>query len=111
VAAMLFAGLLLGAAFRYGILENQTQAMICNEQNGGGWCSLRPALGWSIYHQIFGFGGLFLAMAAWLPRLRPFAFPALLVGGCGLFVYNTTYAAVAVVVAILAALRPAALVK
>ena len=105
IVAAVSGGLLLAAAIRYGILENETQEMMCR-QGGNGWCSLRASLGWSIYHQLFGLAGLFLGMAAWLPRMRWAAYPGLLLAGCGLFIYNATYAAVAVIVALLAVLRP-----
>lgn len=109
---MAFAGgLLLAAAIRYGILENEVQELMCRQGSGGGWCSVRSAMGWSIHYQLFGLAGLFLGLAAWLPRLRRAALPALLLAGCGLFIYNATYAALAVVVALLAALQSSEPVK
>lgn len=97
-------GLLLAAAIRY-ILENEAQDLLCRQGGGSRWCPVRSALGWSIHYQLFGLAGLFLGMAGWLPRLRWAAFPGVLLAGCGLLVYNTTYAAVAMVVALLAALH------
>lgn len=98
-------GLLLAAAIRYGIFENEAQELMCRQGSMSAWCSVRSALGWSIHYQLVGLTGLFLALAGWLPGLRWAVFPALLLAGCGLFVYNATYAAVAVVVALLAALQ------
>lgn len=106
IVVALAGGLLLAAAIRYGILENEAQDLLCREGGGGGWCAVRSALGWSIHYQLFGLGSLFLALLAWLPRLSGAAFVALLLAGCGLFIYNTTFAAVGVVVALLAALQP-----
>jgi len=100
-------GLLLAAALRYGILENDALDQIC-QGAANGWCTAQSVLGWSIHYELFGLGGLVLGLVAWVPGARWLALPALLLGGCGLLIYNTTYAAVAAVVALLAALRPTA---
>ncbi len=105
------AGLLLAAALRYGILENDALDLTCLKETANGWCSIQSALGWSIHYQLFGLAGLFLGAAAWLPRLHGLAFPSLLVAGCGLLIYNTTYAAVAVIISLLAAMRPLSAAK
>src|SRR5512143_3703631 len=99
------AGLLLAAALRYGILENEALDQVC-QGAANGWCTAQSVLGWSIHYQLFGLVGLFLGIAAWLPGARWLALPGLLLAGCGLLIYNTTYAAVAAIVALLAALRP-----
>lgn len=97
----------MAAAIRYGILENEAQDLRCREGISSFWCSVRSATGWAIHYQLFGLMGLFLGIAGCLPRLRWLAYPGLLLAGCGLLIYNATYAAVAVVIALLAALRPA----
>lgn len=104
-SAALAAGLLLAATIRYHLLEND--ALQCQADAAGGWCRLRAVLGWTLYHQLIGLTGLALAIAAWLPALRRLALPGLLVAGCGLALYNTTYAAFATIIALLAAQQPA----
>jgi energy-converting hydrogenase Eha subunit G len=104
ISGALALGLLAAAAIRYGILENEAQARAC-QQTMGGWCSVRAAVGWSIWMQLFGLGALGLAAAAWVPPLRRLALPALFLAGCGLFIYNATPAAVAAVLGLLAALQ------
>lgn len=106
IAAAVAAGLLLAAALRHGLLENAAHALRCREAPAAAGCTVREALGWLIYHQLIGLSGLALAAAAWLPPLRRLALPALLVAGCGLALYNTTYAAIAAIIALLAALQP-----
>lgn len=111
IAGVFASGLLLAVAIRYGMLENEAQDLMCRQGSGSSWCSVRSAVGWSIHYQLFGLAGLFLGIAGWMPRLRWAAFPGLLLAGCGLFIYNATYAAVAVVVALLAALQASERVK
>lgn len=105
IVAAFAGGLLLAAAIRFGIFENAAQELMCRQGGVSGWCSVRSALGWSIHYQLVGLTGLFLALAGWFPGLRWAVFPALLLAGCGLFIYNATFAAVAAVVALLAALQ------
>jgi len=100
------AGLLLAVALRYGLLEDSAQDLSCRRDGGGAVCALRSALGLSIHHQVIGLAGLFLGLAGWLPRLRWAAFGGLLLAGCGLMTFNTTYAAMATVISLLAALQP-----
>lgn len=100
-------GLLLALALRYGLLENEVQARMCREGFASHWCAIRSALGWSIHYQLIGLTALALGVAGWLPGLRRAALPALLLAAGGLLLYNATFAAVALVVALLAALRPA----
>lgn len=98
-------GLLLSVSIRYQVLEND--ALQCQVDAAAGWCGLRATLGWMLYHQLIGLFGIALAIAAWLPALRRLALPGLLVAGCGLALYNTTYAAFATIIALLAAQQPA----
>jgi len=108
IAGAFSAGLLLAVAIRYGVLENEAQDQMCRAGRSNGWCSMRAAVGWSIHYQVFGLTALFLGIAGWLPKLRWLAFPGLLLAGCGLLIYNTTYAAVGFIVALLAALHSSA---
>lgn len=102
---VLLAGLLAGLVLRYAILENVNQARICQGDPLQMMCRLRSTLGWSIYFQLFGWGALLLALPSWLTPLRAMVWPALMMSACGLLLYNTTYAAIALIVALLAALR------
>ncbi|HEY0635213.1 MAG TPA: hypothetical protein VGE00_07525 [Gammaproteobacteria bacterium] len=106
IAVSFAAGLLLALAVRYAILENAAQELMCREGGGSGWCTLRARLGWSIYHQLIGLSALGLATVAWLVRVRWVALSGLLLAGCGLLLYNATWAGVAAIIALLAALRP-----
>jgi hypothetical protein len=98
-------GLLAGLLARYLILENVTQAHSCRLDAQQLICRLRSALGWSIHFQLFGLVALLTALLAWLPTLRWLAWPALLLSAGGLLLYNTTYAAIALIMALLVALR------
>ncbi len=105
IAIAFTAGLLLALAVRYAILENAAQELMCREGGHSGWCAVRSWLGWSIYHQLLGLGALVLGVGAWLARSRWAALAGLLLAGCGLLLYNATWAGVAAIVALLAALR------
>ncbi len=106
IGAALVSGLLLATAMRFGVLANEAQDLMCRQGSGGAWCSVRSMLGLSIHYQLFGLMGLALGLAGWVPKLRGSAIAGLLLASCGLLLYNTTYAAVAVVLSLLAALQP-----
>ncbi|HEY0721859.1 MAG TPA: hypothetical protein VGE50_11470 [Gammaproteobacteria bacterium] len=106
IAISITTGLLVGMALRYAILENAAQELMCREGGSSGWCVVRPWLGWSIYHQLIGLSALVLGVGAWLVRPRWVALAGLLVAGSGLLLYNATWAGVAAIIALLAALHP-----
>ena len=102
-----------GYALRYGLVEPEKLGAAC-ERAKPWWCAPRTAF--IVFTEWNGFGWLSVALAALAvallvsagrgraaagPRVHGLATAAMISGGAGLVLYNTTFAAAAVIVALL----------
>ena len=100
----LASGCLLGWASRYFVIEPDQIAALCAVQLPPAWCAARSLLIAVTFHGVYGFAAVGAAVAAWVLRRRTavaFAVFALFVGGLGLYLYDTGWAASAVLIALL----------
>ena len=98
-----------GAAVRYWFYEPDVYGAICYYDYPW-WCVFRTFI--AVETRYFGFGWTALASASFaLARIwmgascRPYAFGALVIGGMGLLLYDTTLSAPAVLLATLSLVR------
>ena len=104
-----FIAALTGAAIRYWFYEPETFGSICYYEYPW-WCVFRTFIAIETRH--YGFGWTSLALATigliriWMGRSpTPFAYGALVIGGMGLLLYDTTLSAPAVLLATLSLVR------
>lgn len=115
--ALTAAGAALGYAVRYGFVEPSSFGAAC-EGGGPWWCGARTSL--IVMTQMNGFGWLSLAFAVLAlgalalratVAARALAFPAALLAGLGLYLYNTTMSAPAAILAVLVLIGAARLAR
>jgi hypothetical protein len=110
VAAIILAALAYGVAWvtRYGVVEPQEIGTFCRAADAPLWCGARTAL--IRVTEVGGLGLASIALAAGAlvaggRAARVLVMAAMVSGGAGLILYNTTYAALGVLVALLRASR------
>lgn len=106
VATVIAAGAIgLGLVIRYGFLEQQAMNEACWAATAPWWCAPRQALGTLIHVKAIGLASLVAAALAVAFGWRAFVLGALVLGGLGLVLYNTDFAAVGFAVGALRAIR------
>lgn len=96
-----------GWGLRYAVVEPEALGEACRI-GGPWWCPLRTALIVATEWGGLGIAGALAAVAAIFVRGRAAYFliaVAMVLGGAGLYLYNTTFAAAAVLIALLRAAR------
>jgi hypothetical protein len=100
----------LAAALRYQFIEPQALGVACGSSASPWWCGPREVLILTFYHQVPGILALGAASVAflgegrwadWLGRV------AMVVAAMGLFLYNATWAAPALLLTLMATVRRA----
>jgi len=97
-------GCLLGWASRYFIIEPDQVQALCAAVPPPAWCAARLLVIELTFRGTWGLVGVGAAVAAWVLRGRAaatFVVIALLAGGLGLYLYDTSWAAAAVLAALL----------
>lgn len=100
----LAAGCVLGWASRYFVIEPDQVGALCAGMLPPAWCAARSLLISVTFHGAYGFTAAGAAVTTWVLRGRTaaaFAVVALFVGGLGLYLYDTSWSASAVLVALL----------
>lgn len=102
----LLAALAAGAAYvtRYQFVEPEAMGELCLPDAAPWWCTIRTGLVVGTQWGLFGWVALALAALAFAvpPRwARTAGWAAMVVGGAGLYLYNTTGASVALVFALM----------
>lgn len=97
-------GCLLGWATRYFIVEPDQMQALCAAVPPPAWCAARLLLIELTFRGTWGLVAVGAAVAAWVlrgPAPAVFVVIALLAGGIGLYLYDTNWAASAVLAALL----------
>ncbi|MBF0247620.1 MAG: hypothetical protein HQL36_06045 [Alphaproteobacteria bacterium] len=91
---------------RYGFIEPEALGDFCTAQgvDGPAWCGLRTGLIVATKWRVFGWGAVILAVSALFsgPRRRAviLSLAAMAAGGAGLYFYNATESAIALMIAL-----------
>lgn len=94
---------LVAYALRYRFIEPEALGAVC-ASHGPWWCAPRTLLIVATQWNLFGILALAAALLAWLPKMRwrsELAHAALAISGAGIVLYNASYCAAALVLALL----------
>ena len=98
------AGCLAGWLGRYFVIEPAAMHAVCGGPAPAGWCAARDVFIHATFSRYYGIASVAAAVACWVLRGRAaavFAMTALLAGGLGLFLYDASWSAAGVLIALL----------